>query len=103
MDPRIRASRKQERRVAEDMGGRTTPGSGSKWFVKNDVLAPGWSVECKTTTGTSYSLKLKDLKTAEKNALLDNRQMAFVIAMDGHHYAVLPYSTFLALLPQEDT
>lgn len=101
MDRRIRNSRAQEQGVARDMGGRVTPGSGNRWFVKNDVLAPGWSIECKTTTAKSYSLRLDVLRTAQKNALLDNREMALVVEIQGHSWAVLPYATFLALLPQE--
>lgn len=102
MDRRIRDSRRQEKRVARDLGGRVTPGSGNQWFVKNDVIAPGWSVECKTTQAKSYPLRLDVLRTAEKNAMLENRAMALVVEIQGHHYAVLPYRTFLNLLPEDE-
>jgi hypothetical protein len=103
MDRRIRNSRAQEKGVARDLAGRVTPGSGNKWFAKNDVLAPGWSIECKTTQAKSFSLRLDVLRTAQKNALLDNREMAVIVEIQGHSWVVLPYASFLSLLPQEET
>lgn len=101
MDRRIRNSRSQERRVARDLGGRVTPGSGNQWHAKNDVRAPGWSVECKTTEKESYRLKAADLRAAEREALLNNRDMCFVVEIQGASWAVIPYATFLSLLPEE--
>jgi hypothetical protein len=65
-----KASSKQERRVAEELGGRTQKGSGSQWFAKGDVRVPGHiRIECKTTSQRFYSLKLKDLQKIRKEAL----------------------------------
>ncbi|MBD0734093.1 hypothetical protein [Streptomyces sp. CBMA29] len=88
--------------MAADLGGRVTPGSGNQWHTKNDVIAPGWSVECKTTGAKSFSLKADDLRTAERNALIDGREVLFVVDMQGRSWAVLPYHTFLALLPDPE-
>jgi hypothetical protein len=98
MDARQRASRRQEKNIARTLGGRTVAGSGSGWAVKNDVRSDTWSVECKTTTKKSYSLTNDALLTAEKNALLDFRTMAFAIEMCGRTWVVLAYETFTELI-----
>lgn len=102
MDRRIRNSRSQERRVAGDLGGRVTPGSGNQWHTKNDVVAAGWSIECKTTEKESYRITSDTLHKAERAALLDGRDMALVIEIQGRSWAVIPYGTFLSLLPGGD-
>ncbi|MFF8283369.1 hypothetical protein ACF06W_11670 [Streptomyces albus] len=102
MDRRIRASRMQERRLAQEMGGVTTAGSGNGWAVKNDVRTKAWSIECKTTSAARFSLTHRDLINAEKNALLDMREMAFAIEMQGRTWVVLPKETFLRLIDREE-
>lgn len=101
MDPRIRASRKQEARVARDQAGRVTPGSGNGWAVKNDVKSAEWSFECKTTTKNSYRLTAGALAMAERNALLDGREMAFVTEINGRMWVTLSYENFTALTQEE--
>lgn len=101
MDPRMRASKKQEARVARDQGGRVTPGSGNGWAVKNDVKNADWSFECKTTTKGSYRLTSGALALAERNALLDGREMAFVTEIDGRMWVTLSYENFTALTQEE--
>ncbi len=85
----------QERRVARDIGGRTTPASGAGAFVKNDVRNSKWSVECKTTSARSFTITHSALATAETNAILDNRDVAFVVEMAGRQWAVISYEKFL--------
>lgn len=97
MDRRIKASRDQEKRLAREMGGRVTPGSGNGWITKNDVKTEKWSLECKTTTKLSYSLKDSELRLAERQALLEDREMAFVIDMQGRTWVVLSFETFASL------
>lgn len=73
-------SRRQEERVAERLGGRRTPGSGSGWTTKNDVKTDDVSLEVKYTDKKSYSLKLDDLLKAERQALLDSgREFGFLV------------------------
>lgn len=98
----MKASRKQEKDVAAKVGGSTIAGSGSGWAVKNDVRNMLWSFECKTTTKASYTLTAKALADAEKNALLDYRQMSFVIDMQGRRWYVVSEETFLSLLDAEE-
>lgn len=87
--PGQRASIKQEKQVAADNDGQTTPGSGNGWRKKNDVISADYSFECKTTTKRSYSLKRDELDKAEKNALMDGRDMIFVIDIDGRRYYLM--------------
>jgi hypothetical protein len=57
-----RASVRQEKRLAESVGGRTQPGSGSRTGHKSDVrLFDRLRIEAKLTTKDSYRLALKDL------------------------------------------
>ncbi|MGW1180110.1 hypothetical protein [Streptomyces drozdowiczii] len=102
MDRRIKASRTQEKKLAKEIGGTTIAGSGSGWAVKNDVRNNAWSIECKTTTAARYSLTHRDLINAEKNALLDLRDMAFAIEMQGRTWVVLSKETFLRLIEREE-
>lgn len=101
MDARMRASHKQERRVAKDHAGRVTPGSGNGWAVKNDVRNRTWSFECKTTTKGSYRLTADALALAERHALLDGREMAFVTEIEGRMWVTISYEKFTALTVEE--
>lgn len=92
--PGQRRSRKQERDGARAFGGTVTPGSGNGWVRKNDVVTPRHSIEYKTTASRSYRLVLDELKTAERNALLDGREMAFVVDIAGREFAVVTIDHF---------
>lgn len=77
---RQKRSRKQEEAGAARLGGRRTPGSGSGWVTKNDVKTDDISVEYKYTDHKSYSLTYSELRTAEKQALMDSgREFAFIV------------------------
>lgn len=89
MSEHLKRSQQQERDWAEDMGGRTTPGSGNTWSRKNDVRSDRWSLELKTTSKRQFSLKSEDLRKAERHALLDGREFAFGIEMDGGTWVVM--------------
>lgn len=102
MDRRIKASRTQEKKLAKEIGGTTVAGSGNGWSVKNDIRNATWSIECKTTAAARFSLTHRDLMNAEKNALLDLRDMAFAIDMQGRTWVVLSKETFLRLIAREE-
>lgn len=95
----LKRSRLQERNAARQYGGRISPGSGNQWHSKNDVKTPEDSIELKTTTKHSFSLKAVDLEKAWKNALLDGRNAIFEIefAEDGITCVVLDKSDYLFL------
>ncbi|MFV0135462.1 hypothetical protein ACLGIH_19960 [Streptomyces sp. HMX87] len=101
MDRRIKASRTQEKRLAQRIGGTTVAGSGAGWAVKNDVRNDRWSIECKTTASSRFSVTHAALVNAEKNALLDMRQMAFVFEMHGRNWVVISEENFLRFLELE--
>jgi hypothetical protein len=89
MNDDLKRSQRQERDWADDLGGRTTPGSGNTWSRKNDVRSERWSVELKTTKSRQFTLRLADLRVAENHALLDGREFAFGIEMAGSSWVVM--------------
>jgi hypothetical protein len=102
MNEHLRRSRKQEKRGAKLFGGTVNAGSGNKGR-KNDVQTEEWSIEFKTTTAKSYSLKRDELLLAERNALLAHRKALFGIDFAGgdngtHRYIVVGEDDVLSLL-----
>ncbi|MFH9606829.1 hypothetical protein [Streptomyces sp. NPDC017448] len=95
--PGQRKARQQEKEWAAKVGGKVNPGSGNGWRLKNDVRTPKFSDELKYTAAASFSLKLKDLLTAEKNALADGKEMRFVINLGGRNWIVMSDLTFDAM------
>jgi hypothetical protein len=102
MNEHLRRSRKQEKRGAKVYGGTVNAGSGNKGR-KNDVRADEWSIEFKTTSAASYSLKRADLLLAERHAILEHRRALFGIDFaDGKsgtsRYVVLTEDDLVTLL-----
>lgn len=93
----LKASQKQERRVAEIIGGRTTPGSGNTWSRKNDVRTDDLSLELKVTSKKQFTLKAAELEQGEKNAVIDGRRFAFGIEMNRRNWIVISEDDFLEL------
>ena len=67
-----RKSQKQENRIAKELGGKTTPGSGAQWHSKGDVKAENYLIEAKYTDEAHYPLSLPILTKIEKEALREN-------------------------------
>ncbi|MFI6512944.1 hypothetical protein ACIBCT_35545 [Streptosporangium sp. NPDC050855] len=84
-----KASQSQEKSTAKKWGGTQNSGSGNGWVRKNDVRSARFSIECKTTSAASYRLTDKELREAEKIALLDGRTMMFQIEMCGRKWDVI--------------
>jgi hypothetical protein len=97
MDDRLRRSRRQERRVAAENGGRVTPQSGAGWYAKNDVRTPTESWECKTTRARQFILKLDELRRAWSQAVVDNRTMVWEIEFGDERYVVLQKDDYIEL------
>lgn len=74
-------SNKQEKQVAKAVGGRQTANSGATPFVKGDVIADDFIIECKTVTVPRESISVK------KDWIYKNREEAF--QMGKHHSAVV--------------
>jgi hypothetical protein len=94
-------SQLQERRIAEDVGGRVQAGSGSSWQAKSDVRVQG-AIRCeaKYTEKKTYSLKLADLLKIRDEAIRGGletpvMQVEFVIGPGASmKYAVIGYTYF---------
>jgi hypothetical protein len=84
-----KASLKQENEVAADNNGTVNPGSGNGWRHKNDVRSATVSFECKTTAKRTFSLKAAELEEAERYALLDAKEMAFVVDIERRRYYIV--------------
>lgn len=74
-------SNRQEKAVAKAVSGRQTANSGATPFVKGDVIAGDWLLECKVKTEPSLSMSVK------KDWIDKNREEAF--QMGKHHSAVV--------------
>lgn len=92
---RLRASRAQEQRGAEALGGRRTPGSGNG-DRKGDVRVSGTSwrdpdhqlVEFKRTDKRQITVKADDLDKVQREALSTGRTPVFGIELDGKNYVL---------------
>ncbi len=62
-------SKKQEERIASEIGGRAHSNSGATPFNKGDCSNSYITVECKQTRNASFSITMRDLKKIEKEAL----------------------------------
>ena len=88
--PKQRSVR-QERRIAQDLGGRTTPASGARWGARRDVRSDAWLVEAKTTGQRSYRVEEKDLDFLKRQAYRLGRTPAYVVELQGRgELVVLP-------------
>jgi hypothetical protein len=96
MQQGIKDSREQERRGARMHEGIVNSGSGNTTGHKNDVRTVSHSIEFKCTRNKSYSLKLSDLITARKEALLDGREALFGIDF------ITPGRTYRYIVMDED-
>lgn len=96
MSALLKKSQKQEERIATVLGGRRTPGSGNG-FRKNDVRTADLSLEMKYTGKKQYTLKSVDLEQGEKHAIMDGREFAFGIEMNGRNWVVISEDDWLAL------
>ena len=101
MNPHQRRAKKQEERIAEEVGGRAQPASGARWHSKGDVRAAGrLRVEAKHTSKPSYTLKLKDLLKIRQEAVSGGMeswamQVEFLGQAGGSaSYAVLGYELY---------
>lgn len=90
---RLRASKRQEGATAERVDGKTTPGSGSQWHSKGDVVTKYWLIENKTTVTSEYGLKVSTLRKVVAEAALEGKTPALEIEFDGRvreTFVVLP-------------
>ena len=92
-------SKRQEARVAKDLGGRVMPASGAirNPRLKSDVSAKHFRVEAKLTEKASYSLKRTILEKIEREALINNQIPVLATDIQGERYATLRWDDFTAI------
>lgn len=99
-------SSKQEKRVANRVGGKQVSNSGATSFNKGDVITDDWLIECKTCTTPKSSMSVK------KEWLEKNKEEAFAmrrnysaVAIDfgsSDTYYIIDEKTFLDLLKMSE-
>lgn len=97
---RIKISRNLERELAQDIGGKTQPGSGNR-DAKDDVRrVDEWRIEHKYTDSKSgYRLLVEDLAAVVRHANLASEWPALVInfRLLGRKFALIPYELFIEI------
>lgn len=87
--------RSYERMVDPDEIVRPLSGAG---LLKEDRKSPEYLVQVKHTTSKSYSIKLEDLKTLERNATLESRTPKFLLTFESNNkkeeYVLVPKKVF---------
>lgn len=96
-------SSKQEKYIAELLGGKQQANSGATGFAKGDVITNDWLIECKTTTKPKSSFAIKkdwiDKNYIERIEMLKPYSaIAFQYEPDGTNYFVIDESTFKKLI-----
>ena len=95
MTPELRASRRQERRLANRTGGRVSQGSGNVWHRKGDVRTPGELYEAKWTGKKQVTVKAEVLEKVHREAVAEGRVPVLGIELNGRHYVVLGEDDYL--------
>lgn len=95
-------SNRQEKQVAKALNGRKTPNSGATPFIKGDVIADDWLIECKTTTSerASFSVKRDWLEKNKEEAFATGKPynaLCFDFGDNGVRYYVIDEATFKKL------
>lgn len=99
-----RRSKKQEKRLAKRLGGRTQKGSGSVTFHKGDVKSTELLVEAKQTVKASMSVKREWLEKISREAMAYNKVPALALEFVGiarlvdKDWIAVPASFFEALI-----
>ena len=62
-------SQRSEKKIARKMGGRLTPGSGSRWHSKGDIATPDELVEVKSTANESMTVHRQWLEKIREEAI----------------------------------
>lgn len=90
-------SQDQEKSIAKDFKGKTTPNSGgvrAPAALKGDVNSDSYKIECKYTTKSAYRLKFKDLLLIRKYAIKSGRIPLFIFEFTKGKYANRYVCTF---------
>jgi len=103
---RRKRSRKQEEKIAQEMGGKVVPGSGSIAGMKSDVVAErlGFRVEAKYTDNKSYSVTRTVIDKIRREALSSGENWLLQVDLHGggptRRLAVMDYEVFLTFMEE---
>lgn len=104
---RIDSSRKQERRLAKDLGGKVQPGSGNQWHSKGDVKVKRksgdrWLIEAKHTEKKQFTLKEQVLKENILHATMEGAKSVVQVEFGNNRYAIVEWHHFQDLLEKAE-
>ena len=99
-------SKKQEKHVAKQLGGRVQPNSGATPFLKGDVTTQDWLIECKTqlTSKQSITIKKEWLDKLEEERLAmrkPNMTLAFNFGPNEDIYYIVNEKTIKELIRRQ--
>lgn len=110
MKPNRFYSKRQEKKVAEKIGGATTPNSGASVFGKGDVVGKRLLLECKTVVKPQKSISIQKewLVKVQEEAMARGKEVS-ALAVDfgdkqGRYYVLsemdflLLYESYLEIL-----
>ena len=93
-------SKRQEQRLAREMGGKRQPASGSRWGNRRDVVTPRFLVEAKTTEQARYSVVLEDFAFLRRQAYQGQKTPAYIVEMqDKAEVVMVPYGDAIDAIP----
>ena len=96
-------SKKQEEKIAKDIGGRTTPASGALWAFKGDVRNDKYLIEAKFTDSNKYQLKYTTWDKIKREAINDGLRISVMqIDIQGSQYALLRVEDLDALAQDKE-
>lgn len=96
-------SNRQEKQVAQAVGGRQTANSGATPFQKGDILTNNMLLECKTKTSPSESISIKKewlVKNESERVFMGKKYsaIAFNFGPDENNYYIIDEFLFQDLL-----
>ncbi len=91
-------SKKQEERIAKQIGGKTVVASGALWGAKGDIRTDKYLVEAKYTDTNHYTLNVKTWNKIEQEAIKDGLRIPVMcVSIKNKDYAILTVDDFIFL------
>lgn len=105
--PTRRASLKQEKKVAQQLGGKVQPNSGATDYIKGDVVTDNMLIECKTVMKPQKTFSIKK-EWFEKNeqerfaARKDYSALVFDFGDNGEQYIAMSLKQFNRIIKEAE-
>lgn len=98
-NPHQKRSKLQERKGARDYSGTQNSGSGNGWIRKADIRTEFETVEFKTTTKSTFTVRSAELRKLWDYALVDGRRPVFEVefANDGVTCVILDKNDYMTI------